>query len=290
MSSQLYHRKYSPPRRSPRRFDNPYFRQRKADQVSISRFKNLLGKISFRGWMYSFLFLFIFIILFWLVSFSRFLVISEIKIVGSNDERSKMFEIEAWKQTDQNVFWFLSQSHLFIFNKKDYISKINNEYVLNGIKIKKKIPGTLEIKITEKEPVAVWFETDNYYLIDKEGWIITVLAGPQTDLITVVNNGPSKVNEKRLMNQERIISSVLEAQEAFIGPFSYLQASQFTTTHEQDTLAISLKQGVVIYFATNEPMAGQFDRLDVLLKSDLKDKLSKINYIDLRFGDKVYYK
>jgi cell division septal protein FtsQ len=290
MSSQPYYRNYSPPRRSPRRFDNPYFRQRKADQVSISRFKNLLGKISFKGWMYSFLILLILIVIFWLVSFSPFMVISEVKITGSNIERSKMFETEAWRQIDQNRFLFLSQSHLFVFNSKNFRSKINNEYVLDGVKIKKKIPGTLEIIIAEKNPVAVWFETDNYYLIDKEGWIISALTGPQSDLTTVVNNGPSKVNGKRLVDQEQIISSVLESQEAFKGPFLSLQASQFTATHERDTLAISLKEGIVIYFATNEPMSNQFDRLDILLKSDLKDKLSKINYIDLRFGDKVYYK
>jgi small subunit ribosomal protein S2 len=48
--------------------------------------------------------------------------------------------------------------------------------------------------------------------------------------------------------------------------------------------------GLLTYFTIDEPISSQLDRLDVLIKGQLKNQLTGISYIDLRFGDKVYYK
>lgn len=289
MAPQHYQRQYTPLRRPIHRFGNPYFRSRAADRVSVSRVKNSAARIPFRIWMYLILFVIFIIALIWLICFSPFLTITQIEISGANEERTKLIEQSAWEQTHERRFWFLSQSHLYLFDSKSFKEKLLENYTFNQIHIQKNSKKIL-IDITEKIPVAVWFENDAYYIIDADGWVIDTSNGPLPGLVTIINNGQAKLNNKRLEGQESLIKASLELRVGLDSSFAYLNPDQIATTYERNTITLILKEGTLIYFTIDEPIASQLDRLDVLVKGQLKNQLSRVSYIDLRFGDKVYYK
>lgn len=290
MSPHTYHRQYTPSRRPAHRFGNPYFRSRAADRVAVSRVKNSASRVSFKVWMYTFLIGIIITAIIWLICFSSFLTISKVEVVGARDQRVSAIEQEVWDQTSAHRFWVLSQSHLFLFNSKYFNQKLLDNFVLANVTIKRKLPGTLEINVIEKTPVAVWFEADSYYIVDTQGWIIDTVPGPVDGLVTINNNGQPRLSNKHLDGQESLIQASTELKASLDGTFSYLKVNQLTRTDEQNTLTLVLKDGPMIHFATNEPINIQLERLDALLKSELKNRISRIKYIDLRFGDKVYYK
>ncbi len=290
MAPLHYQRQYTPLRRPTHRFGNPYFRSRAADRVSLSRVKNSAARIPFRIWAYLILFGILIIGLVWVICFSPFLTISEIEISGINEERLKSIQQSAWEQTHQHRFWFLSQSHLYLFDSQTFKEKILEDYTFNDIQIQKKIPKKIKIVISQKTPVAVWFENDAYYIIDSEGWIIDSTSGPLPGLVSINNNGLAKLNNKRLEGQESLIKACLELRSGLDASFAYLNADQITATHERNTVTLILKDGTLIYFTVDESIASQLERLDVLIKDQLKNQLSRVSYIDLRFGDKVYYK
>jgi cell division septal protein FtsQ len=290
MSPQHYQKQYTPLRRPNHRFGNPYFRSRAADRVAMSRVKNSASRISFRIWMYILLFGFLCITLIWLICFSPFLVISQVKVTGAAEQRVEAIEQSVWTQISERRFWFLSQSHVLLFDSESFRNMLLENYVLNDVQIKKKIPKKLEVIVIEKIPVAVWFEGDSYFVIDDQGWVIDTVSGPGEGLATIYNNGQPKLNNKRLEGQESLIKASIELQASLNGRFSYLKPDQITSTHERNTVTVVLKQGTLIYFAIDESISSQLDRLDALVKSELKNKFSQVDYIDLRFGDKVYYK
>ena len=52
-----------------------------------------------------------------------------------------------------------------------------------------------------------------------------------------------------------------------------------------------INNGPEIFFNIEEDLGAQFKKLEVLISEKLKgDRLKKLEYIDLRFGEKVYYK
>jgi cell division septal protein FtsQ len=240
--------------------------------------------------MYLILFVILIIALIWLICFSPFLTISQIEISGAREERIQSIEQSAWDQANQHRFWLLSQSHLYLFDGNQFKEKLLEQYSLNEVQIKKVVPKKLKIVITEKTPVAVWIENDTYYLIDGEGWVINTIGGPIPDLVTIHNNGQPKLNNKRLEGQESLIKASIELKSSLDSKFAYLESDQIVTTYERNSITLVLKDGVLIYFTIDEPISSQLDRLDVLIKGQLKNQLTGISYIDLRFGDKVYYK
>ncbi len=290
MSPHHYQRQYTPLRRPSHRFGNPYFRSRASDKVSVSRVKNSVAWVSFRIWMYLILFGILLIALIWLICFSPFLTISQIEISGAREERIQSIEQSAWDQASQHRFWLLSQSHLYLFDGNQFKEKLLDQYSFNEVQIKKVVPNKLKIVITEKTPVAVWIENDAYYLIDGEGWVINTVGGPMPDLVTIHNNGQPKLNNKRLEGQESLIKASIYLKSSLDSKFAYLEFDQIVTTYERNSLTLILKDGVLIYFTIDEPIYSQLDRLDALIKGQLKNQLSGVSYIDLRFGDKVYYK
>jgi cell division septal protein FtsQ len=219
-------------------------------------------------------------------------IIDQVTVTGTDDIRARQIEEMFWQASDTSRFYVLSQAHLPLLNSESLKLEILNRYNLETVEIQKKIPKTISITIKEKVPAVVWFEADIYYILDSFGYILNIATGPVTDLPIIYNNNQVKINEsgKQIMNQEAVIKMASELKPQLINALSYLKVNQMTVTHEQNTLTLVLKDGPLIYLATNEALGTQLERLTTLLRTDLKNRLNKLTYIDLRFGDKIYYK
>jgi cell division septal protein FtsQ len=292
MSPQPLYRHYAPLKRPPHRSGNPYFRSRSADRVSISRVKTTAARLPFKFWAYLFAIIFLIVAASWALFFSPLFIIDQVTVTGTDDIRARQIEEMFWQASDTSRFYVLSQAHLPLFNSESLKLEILNRYNLETVEIQKKIPKTISITIKEKVPAVVWFEADIYYILDSFGYILNIATGPVTDLPIIYNNNQVKINEsgKQIMNQEAVIKMASELKPQLINALSYLKVNQMTVTHEQNTLTLVLKDGPLIYLATNEALGTQLERLTTLLRTDLKNRLNKLTYIDLRFGDKIYYK
>ncbi len=292
MAPQQFHRHYAPLKRPPHRAGNPYFRSRAADRVAMSRVKNTASRLPFKFWAYLFT---LFIVLSgagWALFFSPFFVISQVDVTGTDEVRAREIEDIFWQQTDLNRLYFLSQTRLPLFDSNYLQSKILERYNLEKVSIKKKIPSSIVIQVTEKEPAAVWFEMDTYYIIDDEGYMLRIVPGVIAGLPTIYNNADLQYDEqsKRIFNQTGVITVARDIQSQLEGSLSYLSVHQMTVPQEKNTLTLILKDGPLIYLSTNQPLPIQLEHLTTLHNTELKNQWSKLDYIDLRFGDKLYYK
>lgn len=283
------HRAYNASANSRRR-GNPYFSNRRTDNFGASTVKNVLAHISPRVWLWFLLLIILVAVLAWLFLFSNILVIKNIEVRGASIISSAEIESLARNDLAKNRLFLLSESRLAVFNSQALKQEIFSHYALDKVQITKKIPSTLIITINEKIPVAVWFEADTFSEIDGSGWILAQTFGNLEGLPTIYNNGSPKINDKKIEGADQEITFVKYLAPEFVSRFSTIKIKQLTVDDEQDTIKLVPERGGMIYFSSADDLARQLDRLDALLRSELKGRFEKVHYIDLRFGDKVYYK
>ncbi len=273
-----------------KRLDNPYFRTRQSDHISSSPVKGALSRMSPRSWAYGFLIVALLATVIWLFGFSTVFIIKAVDISGVPDEDTFALEALVWEQAETSRAWLLPQSRLFVFNAEELRSRIAESTTLASIRVIKKAPSTLQLKLTERSPALVWYEADTYYLIDSDGWVIRTLTAPQEGLAILYNNGSARLNGKQVTGQNEAIAAAIELQSEFSSRFSHIGYKQFVVDDSFHTVTVVLRGGQLMYLTTNQSLADQLDRFDLLLKETLKDSLAKLRYIDLRYGDKIFYK
>jgi len=282
------HRIYNSPA-SNRRRGNPYFSNKRTDSFGASAVKNTLAHISPRVWLWFFIFIIVALFLAWLLLFSNVLVVKNIEVRGTSLISSSDIETLAQERLTKNRLLILPESRLVVFNSNALKQEISDHYPLDKIQVVKKIPSTLVVTVFEKTPAAVWFEADTYQEIDASGWILALVGGSIDGLPTIYNNGFPKISNKKIDNADKIISFTKSLAPEFSSRFSTIKIKQLTVDNEQDTIKLVPERGAMIYFSTLDALSTQLDRFDVLLRSELKGRFEKMHYIDLRFGDKVYY-
>ncbi|MFH1482541.1 MAG: hypothetical protein ABIE46_03405, partial [Patescibacteria group bacterium] len=60
--------------------------------------------------------------------------------------------------------------------------------------------------------------------------------------------------------------------------------------NEEGTIELKVVSGPIIYFNIKDDLLKQVSKLDVTISQKLKEEFIKKTYIDLRYGDKVYYR
>lgn len=291
MSAYHYNRQYRPLRQPYHRSGNPYFRSRSADRLSVSRIKNTTARWSFKTWLVIILSSLVIVLLTWLFLFSPLFLIKKIEVSGA--EMSKVEDIAhlGWDQSKKKRWFVIPQSRLLTFDSAHLERIIRDEYIFESIKIKKKLPGTITVDISEKVPAALWFENDTYYVLDAEGFVLAQEMTARPDLPLIHNNATPVITLQQLPTEQRTtLERGLELSQFTSSQFSYLKPKHITIPPEHQTIVLVLEGGQLIYFSTRQEIGPQIEKLDTLLKTELKNRLPAIDYIDLRFGDKIYYK
>lgn len=95
--------------------------------------------------------------------FSSFFVIQKVEINGNH----KIQNLEEY--TDNYLGnGFLSKNILVLDKKKLKENILNNHILLNNIEVKKKLPNTLEINVSERPEYAVWCQKEQYEIVTEE--------------------------------------------------------------------------------------------------------------------------
>jgi hypothetical protein len=113
---------------------------------------------------------------------------------------------------------------------------------------------------------------------------------PDSSLPSIYNNGLPRVENQQVKNASPLISFASKLVDGFTTRFPNIKLKQLTVDNDPNTLKMITEKGPMIYFNSSVAPEPQFDRLDIYLHSELKERYSRLSYIDLRFGDKVYYK
>lgn len=148
---------------------------------------------------------------------------------------------------------------------------------------------TIEVEVVEREPKALWCVSTDCYLMDQEGVVYARSQGVE-----------GFVEYRGATQGQRLPRQYLNADQ-FEALFSLVDAlSQKVATSRITTVSIDnhadveaeFDNGFTLKFALGDASGDTFERFSVALGAGpfLEHALEEFLYLDLRFGDKLYYK
>ena len=154
--------------------------------------------------------------------------------------------------------------------------------------IRRVFPGTLAVAISERQPLAIGRINDRLYLIDRRGTVIDEY-GPnyaEFDLPIVDGLAAAGAADGMLIDQSRAELAGRVLSDLARRPDLAKHVSQIDVTDVRDAVLL-LKNDTVLVRVGD----GNFiDRLQSYLDlaATLRDRIPDIDYVDLRFDERVY--
>lgn len=218
-----------------------------------------------------------------------FLKINRFVLLNNQDLQLSDLQPVIDQYLSEDKYLIFSNSNYFLLDQDVLANKLLETYNLDSIKIKKRFPQTIEITVSEKISQFILQKDDAIYLLSAKG---------------LLNRQINDLDEKYLILQDLRTSSLnldqmLSDQE--------LELVNLLATTWQDVFYQSPKlKKILLTNSINVLLEGQTD-LGYLVKldpqEDIKSQLENlkkvlagnivgidIDYIDLRFGERVFFK
>lgn len=285
-----YHRK---------QYNNPFFQKTKKGIFSRRRSRH-----SHHGSWRVKLAVFLFIVLVgaavYFVFFSQYFVIRNIQISGvekiSQDDLHSLID----SQLATRRFFIFNQDNIFVFDEKTAEKIIDGKYALNSLKIDKSLPGTLKISLEEKKPAIIWKTADKFYLVGGDGAIINEISPeevsgyqgnqPGVKMAVVFDDSNASVSTKDEILTSRVVQNINDLQN-YLSQTTGLQILNLEmANHDDPTIKCLTGEGWEAYFSFVNDLNAQVNKLKVFLEEKNQAERRGLQYVDLRFEDRVYYK
>ncbi|PIR92002.1 hypothetical protein COU01_04065 [Candidatus Falkowbacteria bacterium CG10_big_fil_rev_8_21_14_0_10_44_15] len=274
---------------SPRKYVNPFFQRRRSRVRRLS----LKIKLIILGCGC------LIVAVGWALLFNRYFMVDNVIVNGSQKiAEDKIYDIIAKRLSARRLFIF-SQQNIFAFSKRQAKREILNNFFVADLTINKKLPRTITVSFNESAPVAVWAEGERYYYIDSNMIILSPVESLElsADNLIILKNAlaesqiKTEDTTKKVAVGERYLNICLNLRQKLVEKQIAIDNICEVNKAEVKVQIKVSAGGPKIYFSADDTLDKQFAKLTVLLAGKISpDALSKLEYIDLRFGDKVYYK
>lgn len=278
--------------------DSPRFKKIKKDYQA----KNLKNPFFYHHrpagksrWSLKCLILGIIILLFlglWFFLAAPFWNLKKVEVVGLTRLPDIELKNIIWDQSQNRRFLFLRQNNLFLFDKQAAIKRILVGFNFSSLEITKKIPGTLEVKVNERPLAFIFQQGNDLFYSSQDGYLIkemAVTAADKAKYLLLENQSANSLlgaNNKIGLAAD-YLSFILELHDR-LSAYPDLPLEKFVITNELNTIGVKFLNGPMVYFNTSLPALDQINRLLLVKKGKIKDNFSKVNYIDLRYGDRIF--
>lgn len=276
-----------------------YNRQKKDIKNPFTK-KKKRPKINWKKFFFSLLIISVLAGVFWWLFLSNFWDIKDIEVEGAERISEKEILDIAWNQTRQEKLLFSSQSKLTLFDKEKLEEKLKKKYRLPEVLVNKKIPNKIKILIKEDQCSFVLLEDEKYHEVDSRGYIMETwdeIKDIETPLIKN-KSVESKVIGDRVYMDRNYLNYITEFYNLLSRVSQDIKIESFILDHdvpglegvEKNTITIKIVDGPNIYLDMKIDAESQVNRLIILKDKDLKESFWDKEYINLKFGDRIFYK
>ena len=206
-------------------------------------------------------------------------------------------EIEQAVRADLSGFFWLviPRDNFFFISSRRISDDIPRKFPqLSSMEVDKKFPKKIVITVKERQLWGVYcfrlpaaISTPCFYLDTRgtayeefsrfEGWLLPLVYGPEAPKL-----GEAAVSAEKL-------EFFREARAAMESAGRRLLSMGLSTTTPDD-VRLGLAEGWEGWVTATRPVAEWLGALKTLLESDVGEKRFQLEYADLRFGSKIFYK
>lgn len=214
--------------------------------------------------------------------------IQEVHVRGTQDVSADAAEATVWQQLAGVRAGALYAGTIASYNKSDIIQEILFEYPrVASVSVRAQGLNALLVEITEREAVAQWCGIERCYAVDRDGFIFAELPMARSDYVRYSSNLAGEPLRQTLLRGD------FPRVRAFVDSLTLLDI-------EPQTVELS-REEITVYSATHPRLDIKYDEhlerscsyLEATLDSAEYQAVSQgdsLEYIDLRFGNRVYYK
>lgn len=230
------------------------------------------------------------IFLLYVVLYSDLFRLKTIEITGTDLINPEELRQLVEEQTNSWRWFLLPQDNLWLISKGEIILAIEQKYKLEKIEIRR---SWKKLKINVKESInsLVIRQNDKLFFTDKEGVITReILPAEASSYLTKfpILNTAQEVKIGESIVSAKMVDFILKLNEK-IKPVGL--AVEYYESESGALTEISLVTGAGwrAHFDINNDLATSLDNLQLILNDKIKDQ-GQLEYIDLRFGNKIFYK
>lgn len=231
---------------------------------------------------------------FYAVLYSSLFEINNIDVEGNTYVDAGLIEAGINKQKEEVRFWVLPQSNILAFDEVAAKAKLAHPRI-DDLTIKRRLPNTLVVSLTEKNGVAEWEWQGRWFELDDQCIVIGEVGGPSSNGLALRNSKsidmPSlgtNVCDTSILDLVKTIDANIPQGYGF-GIESYDLANSAEYFIDAKT-----NEGWYARVSTQITIAEQMDKLNAFLISkgiENSDWRKQLTYIDLRFGNsRIYYR
>ena len=242
-------------------------------------------------------------------SYADIFQITSVEVTGT--ERIKPAEVESliFDQANKKKYLVFKQGSIFFFSKHQARKAIEDNFLLDQAKIKKSYFKTIKVEITEKQSGIAWVSNNDPHYLDLDGIALREIelgggfiveeGGANTDVIrselssgdfpVVYDLSNGQVQIGQLVTTEELVNFVLSLFDE-LSLVADFEISHFNIERPfSREVALVTKEGWEARFKIDEDPSTQGGILMQILQQKIRDR-ENLEYIDLRFGEKVFYK
>lgn len=278
--------------KSKQKYGNPFFprgRQIKAKNGPWSIRKIFVISailITLSGWFYLFL-------------SSKYFSIIRIDVRGDSKSAEKAVKESLELFKEERDWLILKRSNIYLFPASLAEEKLKEQFLLQEIKITKEYPGALRVEFKIKKPALRLAAEKWLYTLDSSGEVLEKLE------VSGFASGTSKLDDGGLpvitggTDDLSIAAKALPEEVALfvitvfneIGQKTGVAVNSFSPVAESpSSLSLQTEEGWNVIFNIRINASEQIDKLAAVLKEQKLEERKNLNYIDLRFGDRIFYK
>ncbi len=275
-------------------FKNPFFPKKGTAKKKIKIFFFIVFFVFFAFSLYY-------------LNITDFLKIKNIEISGNEKISSKQIRYAVENQMTQHRWLIFKQHNVLFFNKSRLKKELENNYALEKIRIEKSLFSGIKVEVKEKTFSAIMSCLNSYYYLDYSGIAVkkidfsdvviqqqennTEVIRPQINLgeyplIYNQNNEEIKIGEAATSN--KIIELILNLNEEFENADFSISHYEIANSYAKDITLVT-KEGFKVNFSTEKQASDQAELLSYILDQKVENR-DKLQYIDLRFEEKIFYK
>ncbi len=222
---------------------------------------------------------------------SNLFVIKNIKITGLGRLPESAITQRLWDQTNKKSVWPLNQKNILLFNKTEAETDLMTNFNFSKIQISKQPFNSLAVNIEERPYAFIWQEKGQNYYSDSKGFIIKDSPVNPEDLKkfpVIENQTPDSLieNDYLKINLEYLTFIFAVKNESEKNPETAID--RFIISQAVNTINVRFQSGLLVYLNVKDDVTKQIEKFLVVKREKIKDNIGSVNYIDLRYGDKVY--
>ncbi len=228
--------------------------------------------------------------------------INMVEVLGTETQKTADIQILAQETLRGAYLFIVPKNNIFFYPKKEVLSVLYARYpAIKQIDVKAKNFTTVAVAVVERHPSALWcgeapLAEAPCGLMDENGFVYGPAASFSGDAY-VRYFGPATTTEGY---------SVADAPKKFLTPQQFrtlgsLVAAfaahqkgvgvQHVAIDANDDVSLAFANGFSVLFAMSDIGGDVFERFTLGLQSEpfQKHPIDDFEYLDLRFGDKLYY-